>query len=162
MTWRDAFFLQAQREHGVRKLLNEARVEYSHQLHYLQMVTEKLAKAYAAAPGSNTPPPTTHAAFVRLLQTTKGRPDLRRQLGYADTASFREFIDSLLPLADRIEQLAPNFAGTTNPNPEYPWRDAHANEVIAPVQFDFAEFSPRSPQMIKLERLVEALIRFGI
>ena len=126
------------------------------------MVAEKLAKAYAADPRSNDPPVLSHAAFVRLLQTTKARPEIRRQLGYEDTASFRQFIDSFLPLAERIERLAPNFAGTTSPNAEYPWRDQASGEVIAPVRFDFPEFSAKSPQMIKLESLIGALIRFGV
>jgi hypothetical protein len=162
MSWREAFFAQALSEYAVRQQLNNAKVEYSHQLHYVQMVTEKLAKAYAVSMARDAPPVVSHAAFVRLLQTTKSRPEIRHQLGYEDAASFRQFIDSLLPLAERIERLAPNFAGTTNPNPEYPWEDRATGQVIAPVQFEFPEFDAKSPQMVKLERLLGALIRLGI
>ena|SRR6266508_1422040 len=161
MNWREAFFAQARSEHVLRRQLNNAQVEYSHQLHYLQMVCEKLAKAYAAHPSSHEPPTTSHLAFVRLLQSLKSRPDARRQLGYEDSTVFRRFIDSLLPLAEKIERLAPNLAGLTSPNPEYPWREP-TGDVRAPVDYAFPEFDAKSAQMIKLERLIEALIRFGI
>lgn len=49
MTWREAFLNQARSDAEIRRLLNRERTEYSHQLHYLQMVTEKLAKGLAAA-----------------------------------------------------------------------------------------------------------------
>ena len=121
MAWREAFFAQAQSEQAVRQQLNLLKVEYSHQLHYLQMLTEKLAKSYASHPNSVDAPTTSHAAFVRLLQVIKGRPDVRRKLGYENPDVFTQFINSLLPLADKIQRLAPNFAGTTNPNPSSLW-----------------------------------------
>ena len=162
MGWRDAFFAQARSEQALRQQLNVLKVEYSHQLHYLQMVTEKLAKSYASHPNSTEAPATSHAVFVRLLQAIKGRPDLRRKLGYENADVFAQFINSLLPLADKIQRLAPNFAGTTNPNPEYPWRDQATNEVIAPVDFEFSDFGPKLAQMIELERLIDAMVRLGV
>jgi hypothetical protein len=44
MSWRAAFPIQARSDDNVRKLLNQSKIEYSHQLHYLQMGTEKLVK----------------------------------------------------------------------------------------------------------------------
>lgn len=161
MNWRQAFIRQAKSEHAVRRRLNGPGVEYSHRLHYLQMVTEKLAKGFQANPSDRNPPPTTHHALVRLLQQTKGRPDLRRLLGHTDAAVFRSFIDSLLDLADQIERLAPSAASTTQPNPEYPWRDQTTDEVVAPVDYDFPLFDPRDPRMIKFERLLDALVRIA-
>ena len=118
MTWREAFLAQARADAKVRELLNRAQAAYSHQLHYLQMVTEKLAKALMCT--QNAPPKATHSAFVSGLRSLKGRPDIRRRLGYDNKESFYAFINSLLPLADKLERLAPNFAGFTQPNPEYP------------------------------------------
>ena len=158
MNWRDAFLAQARSDAEIRILLNRKRCEYSHQLHYLQMVTEKLAKGLMASQ-NNAPPVKTHAAFVRCLQHIKGRPDLRRQLGYKERSVFRSFIDSLLPLASEIERLAPKFSGTTQPNPEYPWQPTPEHEVEVPANFSFSAFDSCSPRMIKLVLLIENLLR---
>jgi hypothetical protein len=159
MTWREAFLVQARSDDAVRRLLNRNRTEYAHQLHYLQMATEKLAKAIMMRDADAAPPAQTHVAFVSCLWVIKGRPELRRQLGYEHAEEFRSFIDSLLPLAERIERLAPNLAGMTQPNPEYPWRPAGQAEVFAPSQYDFPQFTPLKPQMAKLVALVENLLR---
>jgi hypothetical protein len=161
MSWREAFLKQARSENRLREVLNDPQVEYSHRLHYLQMVTEKLAKGFMADPSDPQPPNPTHGAFVRLLQTIKGRPEIRRSLGYQDAQIFRQFINSLLDLAVRVERLAPGAAGTTAPNPEYPWRDPVTGVVHAPIDFDFAIFSPRDAKMIKLENLLDSLIRIA-
>jgi len=55
MTWHEAYMEQARSDYAVRQLLNRARVEYAHQLHYLQMFTEKFAKGFLTAPASPIP-----------------------------------------------------------------------------------------------------------
>ena len=159
MTWRQAFLAQAHSDDAVRRRLNrDPEVAECHQLHYLQVATEKLAKAYSCPP-SGGPPSQTHKGFVRLLQMLKDRPDLRRRLGYGtDTASFRRLIDSLLPLADEIERLAPSLAGLSQPNPEYPWFDSGAEELVAPADFAFTAFDAANPKMVKLQGLIKALL----
>jgi hypothetical protein len=158
MSWREAFLEQARSDNRIRRLLNQPQVEYCHRLHYLQMVTEKLAKAMLAAPEATDPPKMVHHALVRMLQTLKGRPDLRARLGYSDANIFRAFIDSILDLADQIESLAPSAAGFMQPNPEYPWRRAQDNFVITPAAYPFPLFNPRNPKMIKFEKLLGALL----
>src|SRR5687767_9507415 len=138
MTWREAFLAQTRGDARVREILNREKAAYSHQLHYFQMVAEKLAKALMCT--ENAPPKASHSAFVNGLRSLKGRPDIRRKLGYANKESFYAFIDSLLPLADKLERLAPNFAGFTQPNAEYPWQATKSGPVVAPVDFDFPEF----------------------
>src|ERR1700733_11626935 len=101
MNWHDAFLRQARSDESVRRRLNDSTTEYSHRLHYLQMVTEKLAKAFQASPTDTEAPTASHIAFVRFLQTLKGRPDIREQLGYKDRKVFQAFINSLLDLAHR-------------------------------------------------------------
>ncbi len=160
MSWRAAFILQARSDNEIRRLLNKEKVEYSHQLHYLQMTTEKLAKGMLTSPSSSNPPTFTHSAFVRCLQVLKGRPEIRRQLGYDSPIYFREFIDSVLPFADRVEKLAPSFAGGTQPNPEYPWQNKPQDPVVVPAHYNFPEFDPRSHHMNKLVSLIEILLRF--
>lgn len=143
----------------MRMLLSRQGVPYAHQLHYMQMVTEKLARSYLADP--RTQPQKTHVGFVRLLQQAKrGREsrEIRRRLGYGDDRVFAKFIDSLLPLARQVEELAPVLAGMARPNPEYPWKDLASGEIVVPVDFAFPQFSPKLPQMLKLTSLVENLL----
>jgi hypothetical protein len=162
MNWRQAFIRQAQSEQQLRSHLKDTAAEYSHQLHYLQMVTEKLAKGFQAGPNDPDPPPLLHNVFARFLQTLKNQPEIRRQLGYNDRKVFATFINSLLELARRVEQLAPAATGLGQPNPEYPWRDAKTGEAFAPVDFDFRPlFSPRDAKMIKLERLIASLLQIA-
>ena len=108
-----------------------------HQLHYLQMVTEKLAKAYFWRSGVS--PPKTHAVFVQFLRSLGGVPQSQRQQ-VADALGFRRFADlqnwlrQVLPLAYTLQKLAPSLA-QDGPNPEYPWpQDA---PQFAPISFDF-------------------------
>jgi hypothetical protein len=57
----------------------------------------------------------------RFLRISKGLPELRRQLGYeGNYNAFVSYIDSLLPLAEKIEALAPEGKRLDKPNPEYP------------------------------------------
>lgn len=162
MSWRVAFLEQARSDNEVRRILNRERVAHSHQLHYLQMVCEKLAKAYLSSPTSSHAPAHSHVAFVRLLQVIKGQPEIRSRLGYTDRAVFAAFIDSLLPDARRIEMLAPSVAGNNQPNPEYPWKDPVTNNVCTPATFEFADLDPTKPQIVKLEKLVSSLLSITI
>jgi hypothetical protein len=158
MNWRDAFLRQARSENSVRNRLNDPTIEYSHRLHYLQMVTEKLAKGYQAPPADYDHSPKIHTGFVRFLQTLKGNTSIRDGLRYDPGPVFNRFLDSLLDLAKRIEQLAPSAAGLSRPNPEYPWRDAGTSEIRVPADYDFPDFSPRDLSMIRLERLIKQLL----
>jgi hypothetical protein len=126
------------------------------------MVTEKLAKALLTKPGSDTPAPPSHVLFVRTLQLLKWRPDVWRSLGYTRAEGFRRYIDSLLDLARKIERLSPDQAGFGQPNPGYPWRDPAKNQVLAPVEYEFAEFDLRDVKMMKIDRLIQDLLRLAI
>lgn len=160
MSWRSAFFHQAASDRAIGKMLNRQRAPYCHQLHYLQMAAEKLAKAYLSTFDATTPPPATHGVIVRLLQVIKQRPDVRRRLGYENQANlFNKFIDSLLPLAHRIEQLAPSVAMIHTPNPEYPWLDRSIGQVLAPVDYHFPDLRPADPAMRKMAILIDGLLR---
>jgi hypothetical protein len=97
MDWRQAFIEQARSDNDIRKLLNREGVEYAHQLHYIQMTTEKLARGYLADP--RNPPDRTHVGFVRYLKVLKGRPEICRKLGFKDPRAFTSYVNSLLPLA---------------------------------------------------------------
>ena len=129
---------QARSEHAVLQLLRSQEMRPCHQLHYLQMVTEKLAKAYLWRTGK--PPPKSHAAFVAFLSAVAHRRAADRDriatcLGFGIGSALEHWIPTVKPLAHALERLAPSLAGDDRPNPEYPWpREAPA---VAPTAFDF-------------------------
>ncbi len=102
-----------------------------HELHYLQMCTEKLSKAYY-----KTDLRTAHAAFRRFLTDLPGNSNVLRSLGFAAVADLTRWQGSVKPIVDAIEDLAPSIADNKGlPNPEYPW--PKANPTIAPVDHPF-------------------------
>lgn len=103
-----------------------------HELHYLQMCTEKLAKAYYPNPLLRG----GHAAFRRFLTDLPINPGVVAPLGFIDMASLTRWQGSVSSIVGAIEDLAPQIADNKGlPNPEYPWpRD---NAVSAPVDHTF-------------------------
>ena len=103
-----------------------------HELHYLQMCTEKLAKAYfpAALPRTAMPP---SAAFLTDLPSN---PRTAAPLGFADLAGLTRWEGSVRPLVGAVEDLAPQIADRRGlPNPEYPW--PRGAETHAPADYPF-------------------------
>lgn len=77
MSWQRAF-----------TILLAQGVHHCHLLHYLQMATEKIAKAYYWR--SNSPPPLSHGGFVQFLRflggvQAKDRTAIKRFPEFADT-----------------------------------------------------------------------------
>jgi hypothetical protein len=102
-----------------------------HELHYLQMSTEKLAKAYF-----QTDLRSGHAAFRSFLTHLPQNSKARQPLGFAVAADLTRWQGSVKPIVDAIEDLAPSIADRKNlPNPEYPW--PRANPTVAPVDHAF-------------------------
>jgi len=86
-----------------------------HELHYLQMCSEKLAKAYYRVP------PRGHAAFIRFLTDLPVNPGAVTQLGFANLAGLTRWEGSVRLIVGAIEDLAAP-AGTmrserVNPRP---------------------------------------------
>lgn len=163
MNWRQAFLLQAESDYRVlQSLENTDGVEDCHRLHYLQMMSEKLAKGYLADDQSDGDSrKATHAALVRLLQTIKSMPYVRQRLRMEDTQRFNAYIKAMLPLAEQIQALAPAIAGFEAPNPEYPWLDKASGSVVVPCQYEFRPFSSSNRQMIRLMSLLHDLLLIG-
>lgn len=154
---------QARSDHACFELLCSEGVSQCHCLHYLQMATEKLAKAYFWSSGQ---PPRSHAAFrqfVKFLADQHHRPRDRERI--AGIFAFRRFVDfqnwmrAVSPIVHALERLAPSLAGN-GPNPEYPW-PAGAPE-FAPVNHDFAAWrlltAPRGRELVQVIRI--AMRRF--
>jgi hypothetical protein len=153
MNWKEAYFSQAWSDYGVFKTLNKGNIALCHKLHYLQMASEKLAKGFLCE--SNRPPKKTHFAFVKFLRVSRHRPEYRRKLGYGDNRQlYYSVIDSLLPVADRIEQLAPVGGDFDKANPEYPWRDKNG-VVNCPCLYAFSDFKKR--ELLRLQTLISSL-----
>lgn len=128
---------QAASDHDVFVLLRGQGVAQCHSLHYLQMVTEKLAKAYFWRSG--LPPPRSHAGFVQFLRFLGAIPQRDRQrvaelFSFNRFADFQNWIRAVLPIAYDLERLAPDLANN-GPNPEYPW--PHEGPVAAPADYSF-------------------------
>lgn len=155
MTWRKAYFIQAQNDYLIfSEFKKRPDISMCQKLHYLQMATEKLAKAFLSSPTDK--PPNVHKALVRFLQMSKRRPEIRRQLGFENRhEAFRPYIDSILDLAGRIESLAP-VGGLERLNPEYPWVNG-SDSVIAPANYSFPEFGHQ--ELVKFQNLTDSLFR---
>ncbi len=129
------FLVQARADFAVFELLRkEPGLSRCHALHYLQMSTELLGKAYVwrnGFPGKNT-----HRAFVQFLRSLPFNRAAQKQLGkQGKNNAWEQIIRKNVPLAERIEDLAPALA-QDGPNPEYPWPSE--KPVIAPVEHEFS------------------------
>lgn len=124
----------------------ENSIPECHPLHYLQMATEKLAKASFLATGHQLQSRGTHVVFSKLPNILK-RSDLAETLGWRRFDGYCRFLDGIGPLARRIEQLNPAIAPSqmegaafAQPNVEYPWygRDASGEKTWhAPAAHSF-------------------------
>src|SRR5215208_5917868 len=107
------WWTQAKSDHGVFVMLRKQGVHECHLLHYLQMATEKLAKAYLWRSG--VAPPPSHVGFPRFLRAlmTRSSADLRRIARVFDFARPRDleaWVRQVHPLAHELQNLAPAAA----------------------------------------------------
>ena len=134
----ELWWRQAKSDHDVFVLLRREGIAHCHALQHLQMVTEKIAKAYFWRSG--VPPPRSHAGFVQFLRFLGAARQENRQR-IANLFSFNRFVDfqtwirAILPIAYELERLKPDLTGN-GPNPEYPW--PHALPAYAPASYTFA------------------------
>lgn len=135
--YQEKWWEQARSDMHVLDLLRRNGCEQCHQLHYLQMATEKLTKAYLWRDGN--PPEKSHAGFVNFLRGLGLVENQRRNI-LASALKFRDFdqlcrwIKIAIPLAYELERLAPALANH-GPNPEYPW--PHESPVESPANYEF-------------------------
>jgi hypothetical protein len=129
---------QVQSDHIVLVLLRKQGANPCHQLHYLQMVTEKLGKAHFWREGK--PPGMSHSIFVEFLRDfsrirdSKGRQKIADIFGFQHFDNLKNWIRAVMPLAYELQRMAPALA-QNGPNPEYPW--PHSVPQHAPATFDF-------------------------
>jgi hypothetical protein len=134
---RGAFLAQARSDLAAYDALCRSKsLSPCHQLHYLQMLTEKIARAARMAAGVSNAHEMSHKAFSKLAAIL-ARSDYAAKRLKMDKASYRHFLRRAHDIARDIEQLAPAIG--TGPNVEYPWegRDA-AGEMTWYVPADYA------------------------
>ncbi len=98
------FWTQAKSDWDILELVRREKKRPCHELHYLQMCTEKLAKAYF------TKAPSKHDALVAFIRAMNLNKKAIAHLGFADDAELDNWAKSVSPLAHAIEGLAPDLA----------------------------------------------------
>jgi hypothetical protein len=128
---------QAQSDYAIFVQLRRTGVHECHLLHYIQMATEKLSKAYLWRSGHA--PPKSHAGFVRFLRALLDRrvelDRIATVLGFRRREDLDSWVRSVQPLTYSLQNLAPAEA-LNGPNPEYPW--PHEAPAQCPVGHTFA------------------------
>ena len=127
------FLVQARSDLMVFELLRKQQdIPACHVLHYLQMASELLGKAHA---WKNGPHNTSHRAFVAFLKSLSRNRKAQKQMGFdRKNENWEQLIRSSVPLAERIEDLAPSLS-PDRPNPEYPW--PRQDPQFAPAEHSF-------------------------
>lgn len=131
------WWTQANSDHEIFLHLRRAGNHPCHLLHYLQMSTEKLSKAYLW--GSGSAPPKKHTGFVQFLRAlntiqTEDLERISKVLTFKRRQDFEKWIKNVLPLAYALENVVPTKAAD-GPNPEYPW--PHSSPIECPSEYRF-------------------------
>lgn len=152
---------QTRSDAWVLNALHRAKAAPCHQLHYIQMVTEKLGKAYFWR--AKKPPRKSHAVFVKFLQSLSARSagDVERiadLLGFPRGSAFDAWVTAVTPLAHEVERLAPDLAGD-GPNPEYPWPPNSPTEHPAGYEFPVWKQLTETGRGRQLLKVLDAAVR---
>ena len=130
---------QATSDHAIFVQLRGPKVgaHECHLLHYLQMATEKLSKAYLWRSGHA--PPKSHTGFVRFLRALLDRPPaeldrIAMVLGFRHRSDLDKWARNVQPLAYALQNIAPAEAHNGQ-NPEYPW--PHEAPTHCPIGHSF-------------------------
>ena len=96
--WDKAFLVQARSDWEIFRLLDSQRFcERCHCLHYLQMSTEKLAKAIMSRQHGGAKAPRKHHVFVQMLRSSRKAPRrFATALGVTDH-QYIEIVKQILP-----------------------------------------------------------------
>jgi hypothetical protein len=114
--WQIAFLKQARTDWEAYQRTLPAVWSTCHRLLFLQMASEKLAKAVLIASHSTLGTITqSHAAFVMFMRVAGNNQKLQKALGMKKAQQRAQF-KALLPLAYEVERLAPTLA-QSGPNP---------------------------------------------
>lgn len=147
--WRSAYLEQAKSDYAMFILIRD-QAPVCHSLHYLQMATEKLAKGFLTPPGGARYA-RTHDALIKFMRLSKTRPEFQAACRFNQSSQFSAYVDSLLSMAQQVENLSPE--GEDHPNPEYPWEIKSV--IVIPMEYNFKDLALDNPKMIKLLQFVD-------
>jgi hypothetical protein len=136
-----AFYDQAKSDWDVYNSLAKLRLARCHELHYLQMACEKLAKAYALRKVDADVDSVTeqHVAFHSFINAYLRSPAVAKAYAGQD-ARHRELCKTSGTIAREIEKLAPAVDRKAFPeNAEYPWE--RGDTVLTPCKYSFPALS---------------------
>ena len=158
----ELWWRQAQSDYDIFELLRKYNVPTCHQLHYLQMATEKIAKAYFWRSGK-PPEKLTHRVFVQFLRDLKSPAGagerIANLLGFKREQDFKNWKREALVLAYELENMAPSLAND-GPNPEYPWPSNQPK--YAPVTYHFNLWNKFANPHTSNDRLILKVIKLAI
>src|SRR5436190_10987546 len=105
---------QARSDLAVFRELRRTGVHECHLLHYLQMATEKLSKAYLWRSGKA--PPRSHTGLIRFLKALLDRRPaelawIAKALGFGRPEDLEKWVTSVQWLAYALQNIAPAEAG---------------------------------------------------
>jgi hypothetical protein len=154
---------QAQSDLTLFRQLRHLGAHQCHLLHYLQMATEKLSKAYFWRTAKV--PPKSHIGFVRFLKALLDRPAselkwIAKALGFGRPEDLKKWFSNIQQLAYGLQNIAPAEAGN-GPNPEYPWPHEAPAHYPAGHEFFLWEQLCNTGQGRKLMEIIDrAITRF--
>ncbi|HUY32736.1 MAG TPA: hypothetical protein VMV69_08130 [Pirellulales bacterium] len=142
------------------RLRRSGGVEECHLLHYLQMATEKLSKAYVWRSGKV--PPKNHTGFVRFLKALLDRKvseleRIARTLGFSRPQDLDRWVANIQTLAYALQNTAPAEA-QNGPNAEYPWPHEAPAHCPASHVFDLWNHLENTGQGRKLMAFIQLAI----
>jgi hypothetical protein len=140
--WASAFAAQSRSDWRVYdRLAGELEIPACHELHYLQMACEKIAKAYRCRDTDANLDEflTRHVGFAKFMGSFLASPSIKEAYRGRD-AQLQEVAKLARALAREIEKLAPSVDRAASPeNAEYPWETGGV--VIAPCQYGYPRLS---------------------
>ncbi|HEX7183963.1 MAG TPA: hypothetical protein VF756_19185 [Thermoanaerobaculia bacterium] len=140
--WAAAFAAQSQSDWQVYNLLaGEPWLPPCHELHYLQMSCEKIAKAYRCRDTAADLEELLkrHIGFAKFIGSFLSSPMIKE--AYRGRSAQLQKISKLSrALAREIEKLAPAVDRAGSPeNAEYPWESG--DDVVSPCQYSYPRLS---------------------
>jgi hypothetical protein len=154
--WASAYAKQALSDLATRDLLAEAGIHKCHRLHFLQMATEKVCKAYLTTRNGHEKVRKTHAYVEKNL------PLIARMLysNLNDQNRIKPWqMSAIHKISQEIEVLAPacDDGGAREDNSEYPWEDGQGN-VRVPCEYNFPKVDdgPQNGAFVLLIKVLRA------
>jgi hypothetical protein len=157
--WAIAFHQQGRSDWVIfREFNGRSDVPRAQALHYLQMATEKLAKAYRLRDAKTDLDQMNHVGFLAFFNMYMRSPQMREEYK-GKTAQWRIVQRECERFARNVELLAPAVDRQVHPdNTEYPWEAGGA--VIVPILYTFPNLSfLQQPQGRNFLNLIERAFR---